>query len=73
MAFGMGSWDARGGLARTVERFNRHAAEGKDPDFGRGSYPWAAMMTGDRTRANPNLGPLEKPPYFGLRLHVARV
>jgi 3-oxosteroid 1-dehydrogenase len=61
------------GLARTVERFNRHAAEGKDPDFGRGSYPWAAMMTGDRTRPNPNLGPLEKPPYFGLRLHVASV
>jgi 3-oxosteroid 1-dehydrogenase len=61
------------GLVRTVERFNRHAVEGKDPDFGRGSYPWAAMMTGDGTRANPNLGPLDEAPYHGLRLHVASV
>jgi 3-oxosteroid 1-dehydrogenase len=31
------------------------------------------MMTGDSTRSNPNLGPLDKPPYYGLRLHVASV
>ncbi|HEY8088579.1 MAG TPA: FAD-binding protein [Polyangiaceae bacterium] len=61
------------GLERTVQRFNAHAAEGVDPDFHRGTYPWAAMMTGDRTRKNPNLGPLEKAPFFGLRLHVASV
>jgi 3-oxosteroid 1-dehydrogenase len=61
------------GLAATVARFNRFAAEGTDPDFGRGTYPWAAMMTGDRTRPNPNLGPLEKPPFHGLRLRVASV
>jgi 3-oxosteroid 1-dehydrogenase len=61
------------GLERTVERFNRHAADGVDPDFGRGTYPWAAMMTGDRTRKNPNLGPLDKAPFFGLRLRVASV
>ena len=61
------------GLTRTVERFNAHAAQGKDPDFDRGTYPWAAMMTGDRTRPNPNLGPLDKGPFYGLRLHVASV
>jgi 3-oxosteroid 1-dehydrogenase len=61
------------GLERTVARFNQHASEGVDPDFGRGSYPWAAMMTGDRTRKNPNLGPLDKAPFYGLRLHVASV
>jgi 3-oxosteroid 1-dehydrogenase len=61
------------GLERTVDRFNRHAEEGVDPDFGRGSYPWAAMMTGDRARKKPNLGPLNKPPYYGLRLRVASV
>jgi predicted oxidoreductase len=31
------------------------------------------MMTGDRSRPNPNLGPLDKAPYYGLRLHVASV
>jgi 3-oxosteroid 1-dehydrogenase len=61
------------GLEATVARFNRFAADGQDPDFGRGSYPWAAMMTGDRDRPNPNLGPLDKPPFFGLRLEVASV
>jgi 3-oxosteroid 1-dehydrogenase len=61
------------GLEATVARFNRFAAEGTDPDFGRGTYPWAAMMTGDRSRPNPNLGPLEKPPFYGLRLRVASV
>ena len=58
---------------RTVARFNRFAEEGVDHDFGRGTYPWAAMMTGDRTRKNPNLGPLDKAPFYGLRLRVASV
>jgi predicted oxidoreductase len=31
------------------------------------------MMTGDRTRKNPNLGPLDKAPFYGLRLRVASV
>ncbi len=60
-------------LEATVARFNRFAEEGVDHDFGRGTYPWAAMMTGDRSRRNPNLGPLDKPPFYGLMLHVASV
>lgn len=55
-------------LEATVARFNVGARDGVDPDFGRGSYPWAAMMTGDKAMKNPNLGPLEKPPYYGVRL-----
>jgi 3-oxosteroid 1-dehydrogenase len=61
------------GLEATVARFNAFAAEGVDKDFGRGTYPWAAMMTGDATRKNPNLGPLDKPPFYGMRLRVASV
>jgi 3-oxosteroid 1-dehydrogenase len=61
------------GLEATVARFNQLAEEGVDHDFGRGTYPWAAMMTGDRSRKNPNLGPLDKAPFYGLRLHVASV
>lgn len=60
-------------LEKTVARFNQFAEEGVDQDFGRGTYPWAAMMTGDRTRKNPNLGPLDRGPYYGLRLRVASV
>jgi 3-oxosteroid 1-dehydrogenase len=61
------------GLEATVARFNAFAAEGVDKDFDRGTYPWAAMMTGDATRKNPNLGPLDKAPFYGLRLRVASV
>ncbi|HTJ42371.1 MAG TPA: FAD-binding protein [Kofleriaceae bacterium] len=55
-------------LEQTVARFNAHAKDGVDPDFARGTYPWAAMMTGDKSMKNPNLGTLEKPPYYGVRL-----
>jgi succinate dehydrogenase/fumarate reductase flavoprotein subunit len=61
------------GLEATVARFNKMAEAGRDDDFERGTYPWAAMMTGDRSRPNPNLGPLDKAPYYGLKLEVASV
>jgi 3-oxosteroid 1-dehydrogenase len=55
-------------LEQTIARFNAGARDGVDPDFNRGTYPWAAMMTGDKAMKNPNLGPLDKPPYYGVRL-----
>lgn len=58
---------------QTLERFNGFADGATDPDFGRGTYPWAAMMTGDRTRKNPNMGPLNKPPYYGIALRPVSV
>jgi 3-oxosteroid 1-dehydrogenase len=60
-------------LEATVARFNRTAVEGRDPDFGRGTYPWAAKMTGDSRMPNPNVGPLDKPPYYGLALKAVGV
>lgn len=52
----------------TLTRFNANAAEGVDPDFDRGTYPWAAKMTGDRAMKNPNLGTVEKAPFYGIAL-----
>ena len=51
-----------------MQDFNANAEKGEDPDFGRGRYPWAAMMIGDRSRPNPNMGPVNRPPYHGIRL-----
>lgn len=56
------------GLERTVARFNEFARKGEDPDFGKGSRPWARRLTGDPSYPNPCVGPLEKAPYFGVRL-----
>lgn len=58
----------RANFEATLARFNSFADGPEDPDFGRGTYPWAAMMIGDRTRPNPNLGPVSKPPFYGIRL-----
>jgi len=60
-------------LAKSIARFNEFADGETDPDFGRGRYPWAAMMVGDRSRPNQNMGPLDKPPYYGVRLTAVGV
>jgi 3-oxosteroid 1-dehydrogenase len=57
------------GLAKTIRRFNKHAAKGEDPDFHRGSSSWSRKFTGDLTNIqNPNLGPVAKAPFYGARL-----
>jgi 3-oxosteroid 1-dehydrogenase len=56
------------GLERTLREFNAHAARGEDPAFGTGHYPWAQRLVGDMSYPNPNLGVVEKPPFYGLRL-----
>ena len=58
----------RANFEATIARFNSFADGAEDPDFGRGRYPWAAMMIGDRTRPNPNMGPVSEPPFYGVRL-----
>jgi len=52
----------------TLDRFNQHAANGEDPDFGKGSRPWAVRLVGDPHYKNPCVGPLDKPPFYGVRL-----
>ena len=58
------------GLAETVATFNGYCETGEDSDFQRGSFPWGAMMCGDpKQQPNPNLGPLNKGPYYAVALH----
>jgi len=56
------------GLERTLARFNEFARKGEDPDFHKGSRPWSVRLTGDPSYKNPCLGPVEKPPFYGVRL-----
>jgi len=54
-------------LKATVERFNSYCETGQDPEFGRGSVPWGAYMSGDRfQKVNPNFGPIEKGPFYAV-------
>ena len=56
-------------LEATVARFNTHAENAEDPDWGRGTHPWSAYMSGDPLhKPHPNFGALAKAPFYALEL-----
>jgi len=55
------------GLQRTVEEFNRHARNGEDPEFGRGSTPFNRGSGDPEHGPNPSLAPIEKGPFYASR------
>jgi 3-oxosteroid 1-dehydrogenase len=58
-------------LESTVAQFNEYAREGTDPEYGRGENEWAHVWCGDPDHEpNPNMGPLDEPPYYAVRLYV---
>ena len=60
------------GLTRTIEAWNRHAASGADPDFGRGSSAYDGYWGDDRatTLAGKTLGPIDTAPYYAVPVCV---
>jgi len=58
-------------LARTIDAFNRPARAGEDPLFGRGTNSAVRRFRGDSSHGpNPLVGPLERPPFFGMELQL---
>ncbi len=56
------------GLERTVAEFNVHARQGQDPEFGRGRTAFN-RSSGDKDHGpNPSLAPLEKGPYYAIKV-----
>jgi succinate dehydrogenase/fumarate reductase flavoprotein subunit len=64
--------DARG-LAATVTRFNGFAREGKDLDFTRGDSLYDRFYGDPDNGPNPNLGTIEKAPFFALEVHPGAI
>ncbi len=56
------------GLAETVERFNGFARKGRDEDFGRGDSAYDRYYGDPRCRPNPNLAPLDEPPFYAVKI-----
>ncbi len=56
------------GLAETVLRFNGFARSGKDEDFSRGDSAYDRYYGDPRCRPNPNLAPLEVPPFYAIKI-----
>lgn len=56
-------------LKATIERFNANARKGQDPDFQRGEHIYDRLFGDQKIPTNPCLMPLEKPPFYALRVY----
>lgn len=57
------------GLSASVARWNDLCAQGVDEDFRRGENPYDRYYGDPWQEGNPNLGPLDEPPYYATRVH----
>ena len=61
------------GLERTIERFNGFCRDGVDRDFGRGGRAFDRCHGDPTVRPNPNLGPIERPPFYAVAMYPGDV
>lgn len=60
-------------LGETIDRFNRDAANGEDPEFGKGSTLYNRYL-GDAThQPNPCVRPVGHGPYYAIRVHAGDI
>src|SRR3546814_18661429 len=62
-----------GRLPTTPDRVNAGAGAGIDDEHGRGAKAISRDYGDRRVRANPNLGPVERPPVYAVRLYPGDV
>jgi succinate dehydrogenase/fumarate reductase flavoprotein subunit len=58
----------RENLEQTVSRFNEMAASGRDLDFQKGEAAYDRMAADPQHRPNPCLGPIDRAPYYAIRI-----
>lgn len=61
------------GLKSTVERFNGFAREGIDADFDRGGTAYDRYCGDPRSKPNPCLGTIEKPPFYAVPVFLGTI
>ena len=57
-------------LEGVVGRMNQYAAEGEDPEFGRGSTIYDKAFGDPSCTPNPALGPIRKAPFYAIPIHL---
>lgn len=60
-------------LRKTTERFNGFASSGVDADYGRGGNAFDRFHGDPTVRPNPNLGAIEKPPFYAVAIYPGDV
>lgn len=58
------------GLAETVREFNKHALEGRDPAFGKGTTAYNHFQGDISHQPNPCLAPIEKGPFYAVKIET---
>ena len=56
------------GLTETVERFNKFAEQGVDPDYGRGESAYNRSLGDPNHKVHPCLGPIDEAPYYAVQV-----
>jgi 3-oxosteroid 1-dehydrogenase len=56
-------------LKRTVETFNAGAAQGKDPQFGRGDAAYDRYYGDPKVSPNPNLAVIDQAPFYAFPIY----
>ena len=59
-----------GPVAMAVANINRYSRDGVDPEFGRGMNPYDQMFGDPSAKPNPNLGPIDTPPYYAVPINA---
>lgn len=60
-------------LAETIRSFSGHAREGRDPEFQRGKSLYDRYQGDENHCPNPALGPLDKGPYYAVRVYPGEI
>jgi len=55
-------------LKETVDQYNLHAAQGKDPEYNRGTTPYNRKMGDPEHQPNPSVAPLDKGPFYAIKI-----
>lgn len=56
------------GFVAQLERYNRSAERGEDPEFGKGTNAYHRFGGDPSHSPNPNIAPIVTPPYYAVRL-----
>ena len=56
-------------VKQTVANINAYSRTGIDPEFGRGMNPYDQMFGDPTATPNPNLGPIDKPPFYAVPIN----
>jgi len=60
-------------LGQTVTGYNRHAAKGEDPEFGKGRSVYGHYLGDAGNPINPNVAPLDQGPFYAVWMHAGDI